>query len=120
MDLAAPKGTDIEALYSGRVKHAGAGLNGVNSGLGNFVIMEHYWGTATYGHLDSVNVNKGDTVFAGEKIGEVGSTGKSTGPHLHFEMKGKNKQNMLLNDKLAEEMGGYIFTSPNYINLSFS
>lgn len=58
------------------------------SGLGNYVIVYHGKDLVTvYGHLKEVNVEGGDRVLAGEKIGSVGSTGNSSGPHLHFVVK---------------------------------
>ena len=62
-------------------------LAGVNGGYGNCVIIEHEDGTQTkYGHMHEIYVSSGDTVFALDIIGTVGSTGTSTGPHLHFEV----------------------------------
>ena len=54
--------------------------------------MDHGGGfTSFYGHMDSISVQKGKTVKQGTEIGKVGSTGKSTGPHLHFEMRKDGK-----------------------------
>ena len=60
-----------------------------NGGYGNYVVITHDNGTQTlYGHLSATDVNVGDSVSQGEVIGAMGSTGDSTGPHLHFEIRG--------------------------------
>ncbi len=83
IDLAAEVGTDVFAADSGTVVYAG--WNPV--GYGNLVVLDHGNGWRTYyAHLSKVNVACGDWVVRGTVIGEVGSTGNSTGPHLHFEM----------------------------------
>ncbi len=83
-------GTDIGASYGAAIVAANAGtvtLAGWNSGYGNCVIIDHGGGKATlYGHMSSYSVSKGQTVSKGQRIGSVGSTGNSTGPHLHFEI----------------------------------
>lgn len=83
-------GTDIGARYGASVLAANSGtvtLAGWNSGYGNCIIVDHGGGKATlYGHLSSYSVSKGQTVSKGQEIGKVGSTGNSTGPHLHFEV----------------------------------
>ena len=80
MDIAVPKGTEVYAVGNGRVIHAGflgkAGLA---------IIIDHGGLETRYYHLNSVNVAQGLTVRRGDLIGLVGSTGASTGPHLHFE-----------------------------------
>ena len=81
VDISAPSGTEIFAAGSGKV--IGAGVAG---GYGNRVIIDHGGGLATlYAHQSSMVVSEGDSVIAGDLIGYVGSTGLSTGPHLHFE-----------------------------------
>ncbi|MEM9155082.1 MAG: peptidoglycan DD-metalloendopeptidase family protein [Cyanobacteria bacterium P01_F01_bin.33] len=81
VDLAAPTGTPILAALSGEVTFAGARGN-----LGNAVILDHAQRYRTrYGHMIRVVVRAGDRVRQGQLIGYVGSTGRSTGPHLHFE-----------------------------------
>jgi murein DD-endopeptidase MepM/ murein hydrolase activator NlpD len=58
---------------------------GVNSTYGKYVILSHAGGYQTlYAHMNSISVNQGGYVYQNTKIGEVGSTGYSTGPHLHF------------------------------------
>lgn len=80
VDMAAPKGTDILAAYSGEVVAAT-----YNSTMGNYVMMNHGNGFYTiYMHASKLCVSEGDIIVEGEKIAEVGSTGRSTGPHLHF------------------------------------
>ncbi|ONG73307.1 hypothetical protein BKK44_08310 [Bacillus cereus] len=91
IDFAAPKGTKVMAAKGGKVVFAAFGKSGSGySGYGNVVVIEHddkRW--TLYGHLDKISVEKGDKVKIGEKIGEVGSTGDSTGNHLHFEVREK-------------------------------
>lgn len=86
VDLAAPIGTPIVASASGIVLLA---RNGYNGGYGNMVIINHPNGTQTlYGHMSKLGTHTGDSVKQGEIIGYVGSTGRSTGPHLHYEVRG--------------------------------
>ena len=82
-DLAAPTGTTVDAAAAGTVTHAGpAGT------YGNLVIIKHGDGVETrYAHLSATSVKEGDHVSAGQPIGAVGTTGYSTGPHLHFEVR---------------------------------
>jgi murein DD-endopeptidase MepM/ murein hydrolase activator NlpD len=83
MDIAADTGTPVKAAASGSVIYAGpAGTYGL------LVILKHSGNSATYyGHCDSVNVSVGQNVAAGDVVATVGSTGHSTGPHLHFEIR---------------------------------
>ncbi|MFA6353963.1 MAG: peptidoglycan DD-metalloendopeptidase family protein [Candidatus Paceibacterota bacterium] len=86
VDLAAPTGTKIVAAASGVVLLA---RNGYNGGYGNMVIIKHPNGTQTlYGHQSKLATKTGAQVSQGEVIGYIGSTGHSTGPHLHFEVRG--------------------------------
>jgi len=83
LDFSAPQGTPIYATADGRVTTAGNKSNG----FGNHVIINHGFGYETlYGHMVRVKVRNGQIVKRGEVIGWVGSTGKSTGPHLHYEV----------------------------------
>ncbi len=83
LDFAAPQGTPIYATADGRVTTAGNNGNG----FGNHVEINHGYGYETlYGHMFRVKVRSGQMVKRGEVIGWVGSTGKSTGPHLHYEV----------------------------------
>ncbi len=80
-DIGANNGDPIVAAAGGTVSFAG-----VNSGYGNCVIINHGDGISTlYAHMSSISVREGDSVVQGDMIGRVGSTGNSTGPHLHFE-----------------------------------
>ena len=82
IDLAAPAGTPVVAALPGKVVSAG-----YESGYGNTVLVEHDGGLQTrYGHLASINVKAGDMVTSDDTLGKVGSTGRSTGAHLHFEV----------------------------------
>jgi len=86
LDFSAPSGTPIYATAQGVVKTAG----NLGNGFGNHVIIYHgYQYTTLYGHMFRIKVRPGQSVKRGEVIGYVGNTGKSTGPHLHYEvMKG--------------------------------
>ena len=82
IDLAAPAGSPVVAALPGRVISAG-----YESGYGNSVLVDHDGGLRTrYGHLASINVKAGDLVTSDDTLGKVGSTGRSTGAHLHFEV----------------------------------
>jgi murein DD-endopeptidase MepM/ murein hydrolase activator NlpD len=83
LDLAVPTGTKVKAAADGIVKFAG-----VQGGYGNLVVIEHPDGRETrYGHLKQILVSEGEKVSAGQQFALSGSTGKSTGPHLHFEVR---------------------------------
>lgn len=92
IDLSAPAGTSIVSCADGVVYEVGYS----ESGLGNYVYVEHDFGNlkmySMYGHMldDSIVVKVGDKVKAKQKVGTIGSTGRSTGIHLHF-MISKNK-----------------------------
>ncbi len=82
-DIAADSGSAIFAVCSGTVKVAKSSAT-----YGNYIIIEHGGGLETrYAHCRRLLCNEGDTVQAGQIIAEVGSTGRSTGPHLHFEIR---------------------------------
>ncbi len=84
LDFAAPQGTPIYATADGSVITAGS----TGSGYGNHVVINHGYGYETlYGHMVRVKVRGGQAVKRGEVIGWVGSTGKSTGPHCHYEVR---------------------------------
>lgn len=88
VDLAAPVGTTIYSAAGGTVIIAKAD-GGWNGGYGNYVVIKHDNGAQTlYAHMNSVSVSAGETVSQGIVIGSVGNTGKSTGAHLHFEVRG--------------------------------
>jgi murein DD-endopeptidase MepM/ murein hydrolase activator NlpD len=83
LDFTAPQGTPIYATANGVAKVAGNAGNG----YGNYVILNHGYGYETlYGHMFKVKIKAGTRVKRGEIIGYVGSTGKSTGPHCHYEV----------------------------------
>ena len=83
LDFAAPLGTPIYATADGVVKVAG----NLGNGYGNHVVVNHGYGYETlYGHMYKLAVRNGGRVKRGEVIGYVGSTGKSTGPHCHYEV----------------------------------
>lgn len=83
LDLAAAEGTPISAVFFGRVAETGE-----SDVWGKYVLMEHSDGFATYYcHLSEIYVEKNAVIRQGETIGLVGSTGWSTGPHLHFEVR---------------------------------
>jgi len=82
VDIANKTGTPIYAADSGEIEVAGWG-----TGYGNQILIDHGGGKKTrYGHMSKFYVKKGDKVTKGQAIGEMGSTGWSTGPHLHFEV----------------------------------
>jgi murein DD-endopeptidase MepM/ murein hydrolase activator NlpD len=86
VDLGAPVGTPIVAAAAGEVVISRMGWNG---GYGNYVVIQHGNGTQTvYGHASKLLVSEGDMVKQGQSIALVGSTGESTGPHLHLEVRG--------------------------------
>jgi murein DD-endopeptidase MepM/ murein hydrolase activator NlpD len=83
IDIAAPNGAEVFALHDGFVVRSG-----VATGYGNVVVIKHALGfESLYGHLSRRNVSMGERIVRGEKIGEVGATGKATGPHVHLEIK---------------------------------
>ena len=83
IDIAAPEGQAVLAAAGGTVVESGYDVE-----RGNYLILDHGDGLSTlYGQCRDFTVEEGDTVRAGEMIGAVGSTGMSTGPHLHFEVR---------------------------------
>jgi murein DD-endopeptidase MepM/ murein hydrolase activator NlpD len=86
IDIAIPTGTAVKSTMDGRVIHAGWNIQG----YGNLVIVENGAYRTYYAHLSSIPVSVGDEVKAGTTMGLSGSTGNSTGPHLHYEIR-KNK-----------------------------
>ena len=83
LDMRAESGTPARATASGTVVTASW-----SGGYGNLVEIEHGNGLSTrYGHLSAITVTEGQTVKAGDVVGRVGSTGRSTGPHLHYEVR---------------------------------
>lgn len=87
VDLAAPIGTPIMAAADGKVIVSKTG--GYNGGYGTYVVISHSNGTQTvYGHMSANYVNVGDSVDQGTMIGRIGMTGNTSGPHVHFEIRG--------------------------------
>ena len=87
LDYAAPRGTTVRATAAGRIRSAGR-----NGGYGLMVEIDHGSGLTTrYAHLSHISVERGDAVVPGATIGKVGSTGRSTGPHLHYETRKNGK-----------------------------
>jgi murein DD-endopeptidase MepM/ murein hydrolase activator NlpD len=93
VDIAAPFGTTVMAAAAGVI--VAVGHSGV--GYGNYVVIAHGGGIMTlYGHLLETDVLVGNTVLRGQRIGLEGSTGWSTGPHVHFELR--------VNDSVVDPM----------------
>lgn len=87
VDIGAPVGTPLIATAEGVILAAKS--SGYNGGYGRMVIISHPNGTqSVYGHMSSLSVNVGESVSQGQVIGASGNSGKSTGPHLHFEIRG--------------------------------
>ena len=89
LDFSAPQGTPIYATAEGTVQTAG----NLGNGYGNHIVIQHGYSYSTlYGHMSRIKAKKGQRVKRGEVIGYVGSTGKSTGSHLHYEVfKGRKR-----------------------------
>lgn len=82
LDFAGPVGQAIDAADSGKVVHASSA-----GAYGNMIEIAHGDGTRTrYAHLSAIGVKKGERVARGQRIGALGNTGNSSGPHLHFEV----------------------------------
>ena len=83
IDLAAPEGTEVYACKQGKVKTAA-----YSDIYGNYIVLSHNNSTTSlYAHLSQILVQKNESVATGQKIGLTGTTGASTGPHLHFEVR---------------------------------
>lgn len=88
LDMAAEEGTPVYASADGEVY-----FSDKKGGYGNLIILGHKLGYETlYGHLSSISVRPGEKVHKGQKIGEVGQTGRATGNHLHFEVRRFNQR----------------------------
>lgn len=114
MDFAAPIGTEVYATGDGTIMRADAQA----SGYGNHIRIEHGYGYMTlYGHLSRIKVRPGQKVKRGEVIGYVGNTGKSTGPHLHYEVfkngENVNPINFYFNDLTPDEYEAMLKISAN-------
>lgn len=87
IDFTAPRGTPIQATGNGMVQKIVTSKHG----YGNSIVIDHGYGyTTLYGHLSEIDVKKGDKVVKGQRIGQVGSTGTSTAPHCHYEVRINN------------------------------
>ena len=101
LDLAAPAGTEVYAAGNGTVAEIGE-----DSVYGNYIVIRHENNWASlYGHLQRINITLHAAVRSGTLIGWVGSTGQSTGPHLHFELRQNGK---------ARDPDKYLFLPGNY------
>lgn len=82
LDIAGPLGSSVKAMAIGTVEFAGS-----RGGFGNCIMIKHANGFETlYGHLSKILVRAGENIKIGQTIGKMGSTGRSTGPHLHYEI----------------------------------
>ncbi len=100
IDLGAPTGTPVRAAYSGQVV-----ASGYAGGYGKAVVLAHDDSRRTrYAHLSEIHVSEGDWVNQGDVIGAVGSTGNSTGPHLHFEFWQRNEQSEWIALDISEQL----------------
>lgn len=88
LDISGPLGSPVKAMAVGKVEFAGK-----RGGFGNCIMLKHANGFETlYGHLSKILVGVGENVKIGQTIGNIGSTGRSTGPHLHYEIHKNGKQ----------------------------
>ena len=92
IDLPASKGTSVMAAHNGVVTYAGNGM----SGYGNVIIINDGSLSTLYAHNSKLLVQIGDPVFLGQTVAMVGTTGRSTGPHLHFETRIRDPQDKLV------------------------
>jgi len=114
MDFSAPTGTDVYATGDGIIEKVGW-----ETGYGNTIRIDHGFGyTTVYAHLHKFHAQVGKKVMRGEVIGEVGNTGKSTGPHLHYEVRIKgnpvNPINYYFMDLSAEDYDKMIHIAANH------
>lgn len=98
LDIAGPHGKDVIAPSDGTVVFAG-----LEGGYGNVLVIDHGYGIKTrYGHLASIRVKPGDKIKRGQEIANIGNTGRSTGPHLHYEVRvngiAQNPRKFILDD----------------------
>jgi len=99
VDIGNKRGTTVVASASGKVvkvvNYCKEGATSCGGKYGNYITIEHPNGMQTkYAHLQSVSVSLGETISQGEKVGTIGNTGRSTGPHLHFEVIKSNGSTM--------------------------
>lgn len=108
LDFTAPIGTPIYATGDGIIEYSILSTDKLSRGYGNLIIIDHEYGYKTlYAHLSRFNIKKGDKIERGKIIGYVGSSGLSTGPHLHYEVikdgKKVNPINYLFNSLTPDE-----------------
>jgi murein DD-endopeptidase MepM/ murein hydrolase activator NlpD len=104
-DYRADRGTPVYAVGAGTVTFAGR-----HSGYGNSILIDHGGGLITrYAHLKKIEIEEGATVTSAERIGQVGATGRATGPHLHFEVRLAGRP---VNPSLAMRVGELQRTAP--------
>tara|TARA_B100000902_G_C27258269_1_gene889180 strand:+ start:696 stop:1676 length:981 start_codon:yes stop_codon:yes gene_type:complete len=114
MDFAAPTGTHVYATGNGIIKKIKKSRS--KKDYGNYILIDHgYDYESFYAHLDKILVSKGKKIKRGDLIGYVGNTGKSTAPHLHYEVRYKNQKinpvNFYHNDLTPEEYEKMLFIS---------
>ncbi|MCH5149389.1 MAG: M23 family metallopeptidase [Spirochaetales bacterium] len=99
LDIRGAMNTSVKAPYDGTVA-----FTGWSNVYGNFILIKHENNIVTmYGHLNEINVKKGENIKRGSIIGAVGTTGRSTGPHLHFEVLKNNKRENPLSFLMEKE-----------------
>lgn len=104
LDFAGPEGTPVMATASGTVTRAGS-----QSGYGRVIYIDHGNGIQSrFGHLRSINVRVGDVVTTRQVIGQLGNTGRSTGPHVHYELRFQGEP---INPIPFLEAGRHVFES---------
>jgi len=118
VDIALPEGTDLEANISGEVIASGDAITqGYDASYGNIVVVKDKIGQEhLYGHLDSTSVKVGEHVNVGTQIGDIGSTGHSTGSHLHYEITWKGQPiDPMQYIQNAQHGNSFVYTQPkNY------
>jgi murein DD-endopeptidase MepM/ murein hydrolase activator NlpD len=113
IDIANAPGTNVIAPADGTVVYAAT-----ESGYGNILVLDHGSGIKTrYGHLSRISVHLGDRVTRGQVVAQVGSSGRSTGPHLHYEVRingePENPRKFILDaDEPADAIDGYLSAGP--------
>ncbi|MCK9207995.1 MAG: M23 family metallopeptidase [Salinivirgaceae bacterium] len=119
IDLTAPTGTEVYATGNGEVAVAGY----TPGGYGKRIIVDHGFGFKTvYAHLNSILVKEGQKIKRGELIGTVGSTGRSTAPHLHYEVRKNNQTENPVNyysNDLTPEQYEEVLSVSSRMNMSF-
>ena len=113
IDFGGPVGTPVHATGNGVVEECSVG-----AGYGRRIIINHGFNYKTlYGHLEKINVTKGQRVKRGDIIGLLGGTGRSTGPHLHYEVRKNgvsvNPINFYFNDLSLEEFDAFVEAANN-------